>query len=404
MARDLTGIRTRHSTLCNSHQTGANGTPRKCNCEPSYLPEAWDRINRRKVRGPVCPSLSEALDERDMLRAKIRAETRDQPRRRRAIVEAPLWDDVASACADAIQNEVFMTRQGTQYKPSTARSLVTIIRSRLLCEDFGLVGKRLDEIRPHDIERIKTKLAVKVDKGGAGLGPNSIRRHLDVIGVVWRYAYEMHGFDEACPTDRVRRPTAKPKRQTITEQTAIRMLGALPEQGPERAIYYVALFTGMRRGEILGLRWERIDFEANELHVAETWNPDTRSFGEPKSDESGRTIPFDDILRKELIRWRLESGRSTGLVFTLNGHRPVDSAAVVRKVERRFRAAGITATGFHVCRRAFATFLATQGNDAFTIQKLMGHADISTTAMYIAERPAAKRAAVKGLSEIYQTA
>lgn len=380
---------------------GASG---KCNCTPGYLPEVYDKTQGKKVRGRVCRTMREARDEQAMLRARVVAESFLAPTRAASTApteepESPLWEDIATATADAIQNGAFLNRKGEPYKDSSAMSLVAILRGRLVDPDYGLVGRRLAEIRPHHIEALKTKL-VSVGK----LGPNSVCRHLDAIGVVWRYAYETEGFEQACPTERVRRPRAKPKRKTISEDTARKMLTALPHGSVARAVYLTALLTGMRRGELFGLHWEDIDLDAREIYVANAWNSKARKLDTPKSDESVRPIPIDDVLRAELIRWRLASGRSTGIVFSPDGKRPYDCNGVYRKAQRAWARAGVSVSGYHVCRRAFATFLASRGNDAFTIQRLMGHADISTTAMYISDRPAAKRRAVESLTTVYESA
>jgi len=81
-----------------------------------------------------------------------------------------------------------------------------------------------------------------------------------------------------------------------------------------------AFFAGLRRGELLALRWEDVDLAAGVLRVERSYDPKARQYVAPKSRAGRRVVPIA-ALREHLIIHRLDSGRSEGLVFGKSGLR-----------------------------------------------------------------------------------
>jgi integrase len=140
--------------------------------------------------------------------------------------------------------------------------------------------------------------------------------------------------------------------------------------------------TGLRQGELLGLRWLDVDWTASRVRVAESY---TRGvFDAPKSHR-GRSVPMADRLAGELerhfqrSRWRAE--RDLVLAHPLTGN-VLDAS----KLRKRFRIAvahgGIEDLTFHELRHTFGTQMAAAGAPLRAIQEWMGHADASTTEIY----------------------
>jgi integrase len=75
------------------------------------------------------------------------------------------------------------------------------------------------------------------------------------------------------------------------------------------------MYAGLRRGELLALRWEDIDLPKALIRVTRSYDPKEGVFIAPKSKAGRRTVPIASVLRSLLIEHRLASGRSDGLVF-----------------------------------------------------------------------------------------
>lgn len=136
-------------------------------------------------------------------------------------------------------------------------------------------------------------------------------------------------------------------------------------------IFTIAIHTGMRKGEILGLRWENIFFKENEIHL-----PDSKN-GEP------RDIAMTSDVLKALSKWALSNGSpNSGLVFPSpkKPNKPVD---IKSTWERILTKAGITDGSFHTIRHTTCSFLASLNVSPTLIARIVGHKDSRTTDIYI---------------------
>lgn len=158
--------------------------------------------------------------------------------------------------------------------------------------------------------------------------------------------------------------------------------------GPERTLYLLAVTTGMRQGELLGLRWEDVD--GDRLTVRHTLSRQTRSLGEPKTAEGRRQVPLtDDAVqalrdhRKAQLEQRLRAGRrwqDGGYVFTSS----TGTALFSRNVTQRFQAALTLAKlprfRFHDLRHTAATLLLASGVPLHEVSWMLGHSSTAITA------------------------
>lgn len=147
----------------------------------------------------------------------------------------------------------------------------------------------------------------------------------------------------------------------------------------------LALYTGLRIGEISGLKWSDIDFEKNIIHIKRTLYriPNTVNnrkteiiMAEPKTKSSKRSIPLAKNLKNYLLDKRKID--TSEYVISCKG-----SYAEPRVISYRFKKsmkqAGIRSIHFHVLRHTFATRCVEQGIDIATLSKLLGHASIKLT-------------------------
>ena len=160
---------------------------------------------------------------------------------------------------------------------------------------------------------------------------------------------------------------------------------------------YLALATGLRIGEILGLQWGDIDFDNQILYVRRTANrlntignekvKTELVVGEPKSHNSIRDIPLNDaicdMLKKQYDKERKYLGKrslkNNDFVFTLNYGKPTDPKTMQDCFKRLIKEAGVTGVTFHSLRHTFATRAIEMGINVKTLSVLLGHSDVSVT-------------------------
>jgi integrase len=145
---------------------------------------------------------------------------------------------------------------------------------------------------------------------------------------------------------------------------------------PVRTMVLCAVLTGMRRGELLGLKWDDIDFERNRIHVRRSlWRGQLIS---PKSRRSRRAIDLAPTLKAALAR--LPSRFKGETVFTAaDGGRIDPDNFINRDWARTLRRSRLRRIRFHDLRHTYASLLIAQGAHPKYIQVQLGHASIQTT-------------------------
>ncbi|HEX7161901.1 MAG TPA: site-specific integrase [Trebonia sp.] len=146
------------------------------------------------------------------------------------------------------------------------------------------------------------------------------------------------------------------------------------------ALYHLAAYYGLRRGELLGLRWPDVDLATRRLHVR----------GDVKSEDSDREIVFDEQTAAVLRAWqqvqraeRLAWGSAwadTGLCFTREDGTTVRPGWVSERFATLAARAGLPPVRFHDLRHGSASMLLAAGNSIKVVSGIMGHATSAFTA------------------------
>ncbi len=158
----------------------------------------------------------------------------------------------------------------------------------------------------------------------------------------------------------------------FTKEEFRRLLSLVGEQWL-RELVIVAVSTGLRRGELLNLTWQDVDFERWLLHVHSTENFRTKG-------GRRRAVPMSETLFHLL--WNKAQHSNCQYVFTLSG-RKVSEDWISHKFKFYLRKAGLSEKlHFHSLRHTFATWLVQEGVSIYEVQKLLGHSSISVTQIY----------------------
>jgi integrase len=159
------------------------------------------------------------------------------------------------------------------------------------------------------------------------------------------------------------------------------------------SLYVLAVSTGMRQGELLGLKWEDVDLETGTVQVRRTLSTQTGkgvAFSPPKTAKGRRSIKLPEVAKKSL-RKHLDAQREertslaglwedSGLVFTTRVGTPLGRQELVtRSFKPLLRKVGLPDIRFHDLRHTCATLLLSKGVHAKFVQELLGHANISIT-------------------------
>jgi integrase len=190
----------------------------------------------------------------------------------------------------------------------------------------------------------------------------------------------------------VRAPRPAPKEmQPLSPDEARRLLETAGGDRLE-ALYVLAIHTGMRQGELLGLKWENVDLAANAIRVRHTLlrTKGRVILGEPKTKKSRRTVhltgPASRALEEHLERQlkvmeRLgDLYRDQGLVFTTEVGTPINPSNLrKRSFAPLLQKASLPHLRFHDLRHTCATLLLSKNIHPKYVQELLGHATVSIT-------------------------
>lgn len=193
------------------------------------------------------------------------------------------------------------------------------------------------------------------------------------------------------PTDGVKAPSIDTKeKEALTPAQAARFRALIDaaEPRPTLAAFRLCLFAGLRRGEVLALRWSDFDAEKGLLHVSRSLCAETLKFKEPKSAAGVRDIPLDAGTVEYLKRFKAIQARqllplkrsvNDSLICCTPGCDYLHPENLTRALIDFSKAAGFPTITPHVLRHTYCTLLFHAGADVKTAQKLMGHADPSVT-------------------------
>ena len=164
------------------------------------------------------------------------------------------------------------------------------------------------------------------------------------------------------------------------------------EDRQDAELVRIAAYTGLRRGELVALRWRDVDFTRRKLVVRRAVSADVEASS--TKSRRAREVPLPDQAAGALDRLsqRGDFTRSHDYVFANRLGRRLDGSALRRRVERARDAAGLRPLRFHDLRHAYGSLLVGGGVDLASVKAAMGHSRITTTERYLHARSAGEMA------------
>lgn len=265
------------------------------------------------------------------------------------------------------------------WKPATVRDRRSTLRVHLL-PAFGAMPLR-EFTRDRDAVRAWWAGMHDLEREGGRLSDRNTNKLLAELRASMTWARDHYRL-EGDPTTGIRKHAERSTEQAdfySVEEVEALVRAAASER--DALTYRVAAYTGMRRGELVSLRWNRLDYVRATLHVV-----DNVSAGQDArvKDGEGRTVPLIPQLAELLAAWRPDDARDDDLVFpgTLPG-RKLDGDALSKRYRKARDAANLRSLTYHELRHTFGSLAVDKGASIVQVQAWMGHSDVKTTMRYL---------------------
>jgi len=244
--------------------------------------------------------------------------------------------------------------------------------------------RNISEIKPTDIEDY---YYYKIFESHKTLSPNTIRDQHKMLKVIFKEAMKMKIL-ESNPLDIVTPPRPNKPRVNYWDEEESKSFLDLAKTERLYPVFLIALTTGMRKAEILGLRWRDIDIKSKTISVRQTLNR-AGEVEEAKSSSSYRSINVSNKVIDELLSWKQrqdrerehynEEYREPNLVITSLKGTPYSDSNVNRVWFRLLEKSGLPKIRFHDLRHTHATLLLKEGIHPKIVSERLGHSKISVT-------------------------
>ena len=250
-------------------------------------------------------------------------------------------------------------------------------------DEFSLIslrpffkGKTIQDIGPEFVERYKAKRKTEVS-------PATVNRDLAFLKTMFNKAVEW-GRLESSPVANVKKFKEPNSKERILNASEIARLIDIATNHLE-PILIIALNTGMRRGEILSLKWENVNLSKRCIHIEDS-----------KSGRS-RDVPMNGLAVEALSSIRQDS---VYVFYNPTTREPIKDIKTAFKTA--CKNAGIKGLRFHDLRHTAATRMVEARVDLVTVSKILGHSSIQMTMRYAHPTPENMRLAVEKLGEFYE--
>lgn len=249
------------------------------------------------------------------------------------------------------------------------------------------IGKfYINELSEYDLQKYVLHLTSHGRLSGGGLSNKTVKDILTVLSSIFRYSKNA-GF--CCNNFHIEKfyPKAEKKQiKVLTSKDRIDLERYLSKSdNPMKIGILLALYSGMRIGELCALKWDHIDLDAGIISVNQTLQrlQDIDNKGktkilisEPKSQSSKRIVPIPYFMIEILKKVKPKDNDT----FFLTGNRSFTEPKNLENIFKRcLKECNIQKTNFHTLRHTFATRCVETGFDIKSLSEILGHSNVSTT-------------------------
>ncbi|MFK4784541.1 tyrosine-type recombinase/integrase [Fusobacterium sp. MFO224] len=249
--------------------------------------------------------------------------------------------------------------------------------NRLRIEPYFISNIQADKLTLKDLQKYFNDLQKK-------FSTNTIKKtYIQVQSCIKFAVVQGIMLKNFCPGVALQKQPKKEKHNVFTKEEQEIILENLDLKNIVDCIIFFTFFTGLRLGEVLGLKWK--DINNNVVKISRQWRKSTKidkngerkliySFSELKTKNSNREIP----LPKKAIDLLKNIPKTNELIFSTDG-KPLDHKRPQRRIKTICKRLNIEERSFHALRHSYATRLFELDVPVKTVQVLLGHSDIATT-------------------------
>jgi integrase len=275
----------------------------------------------------------------------------------------------------------------------------------------ALGDRAADEVTTREINRLLADVAA------SGASPRTVNKHRQLVCAIFSFGCQEATFGLSHNPARAADRRAEPERARLdfyspeeVEALARALASGLhrdpaapavsddeaaarsAEDDQDAELVRVAAYAGLRRGELVALRWRDVDFTRRKLVVRRAVSADVEAAS--TKSRRAREVPLPDQAAGALDRLsqRGDFTRPDDYVFANRLGRRLDGSALRRRVERARNAAGLRPLRFHDLRHTYGSLLVAGGVDLASVKAAMGHSRITTTERYLHARSASEMA------------
>jgi len=270
----------------------------------------------------------------------------------------------------------------TSVRPNTYQQYSQVVHQHIIPVLGEIV---LRDLRPDHVQSLYT------NKLANGVSPNTTRMIHAVIHRALNHALKL-GLTYRNVADSVTRPKVVRKEMKTLNDYQVRQLIQVAESEQMRLLLWVAVVTGLRQGELLGLKWSDLDWTSRRIQVqrqVQRRKGDGLVFCEPKSASGRRVIVLGKSTIEKLREYKNnqlkerillgEKWQDYDLIFPSPIGTPFDPSNVLKAYKDCLKRAGLPNLRFHDLRHSAATLMLQQGVNPKIVSERLGHSDISLT-------------------------
>lgn len=289
-------------------------------------------------------------------------------------------------------------------KPKTLLQYKSIIELHI---NPILGTKNINELKPADIQ------ALYNSKIASGTGVRTVRLIHSVLHCALNHALKL-GIIYRNPSDAIYKPKAIKNEMKILDENQVRSLLLAAKGKRLEALYKLAVTTGLREGEILGLKWSDLNWDTHQLNIQRQVQRVQKTglvFSDPKTAAGRRMIllgpgtvsSLKDHYKRQLFEREFmgKQWQDNDLIFPSSHGSPLDPSNLLRQFKELLREANIPDIRFHDLRHTAASLMLKQGISIKVVQERLGHSDAAMTLnVYSHTIPGMQKEAAEKMDEI----